>query len=146
MLFLRVLGVLACLIGSVGCVPEGASSNAEAGGAVGLPAGTVVAFAGREIPVGWTLCDGSYTSSGLVTPDLRDRFLMGSDQVGKAPVFGGSPAHAHTGTVNQSEGPNTGVDSGDNRWVPSQKHKHTLTIMESEHLPPYAKLVFIMKD
>ena len=44
-----------------------------------LPIGTIIAYNGplSAIPVGWHLCDGS---DG--TPDLRGRFLEGSDTPG----------------------------------------------------------------
>lgn len=39
----------------------------------GVPMGTIVMFNGTEIPHGWALCDGK---NG--TPDLQDRFIVGS--------------------------------------------------------------------
>ncbi len=51
-----------------------------------IPTGTIVAFYGKEIPVGWMLCDGSTIPSSFAdlrkligdkVPDLRDMFLRG---------------------------------------------------------------------
>lgn len=43
----------------------------------GVTSGMIVAYSGSEIPYGWLLCDGS---NG--TPDLRDRFILGSEMSG----------------------------------------------------------------
>lgn len=56
----------------------------------GIRKGTIVIYDGNisEIPSGWQLCDGT---NG--TPDLRGKFIMGSDEAG---VVGGSNEHSHS--------------------------------------------------
>ncbi|MGB2336185.1 MAG: hypothetical protein ACPH5V_02655 [Alcanivorax sp.] len=59
----------------------------EASAGVGVvPIGTIVMWSGliTAIPAGWTLCDGA----GGVTPDLRDKFVVGA---------GGASAEGDTG-------------------------------------------------
>jgi len=140
---MRVVVVMLGAMSLLGC----SQSPMGVGGAFseGMPSGTVVAFAGETIPKGWTLCDGGTTPSGLVTPDLRDRFVLGAGSPGIG-ERGGAATHLHEGTVTKSEGPNTGVDKDDNKYVPNQAHTHGLEMLEAEHLPPYVRLAYIMKD
>lgn len=43
-----------------------------------VPTGVIVMWSGTVIPIGWGLCDGG-TYGGLLTPDLRGRFVVGVD-------------------------------------------------------------------
>ena len=63
-----------------------------------FPVGGIIMYAGiiTEIPGGWFLCDGTNN-----TPDLRDRFVMGTATEADIGVSGGSNnsnlnAHTHT--------------------------------------------------
>jgi len=56
---------------------------------VSLPIGTVIAFAGKNIPEGWLLCDGLAISEkyaearnviGSNTPNLIKKYIMGSEK------------------------------------------------------------------
>ena len=65
-----------------------------------VPAGTVVAYFGEKVPLGWVLCDGQNTpqdspietdadssKGGLQIPDLRASFIRGSSYtLDKSPV------------------------------------------------------------
>ena len=78
--------------------PEGPEGPAGADGA-GIPAGVIAMWAGlvANIPAGWLLCNGQ---NG--TPDLRDRFIKGSDTPG---TTGGAASHshaAHSGVINHT--------------------------------------------
>ena len=71
-----------------------------------LPRGTVLMWSGSEasIPTGWTLCDGS-TVSGLVTPNLTDKFIVGAGGNYAPDDTGGSAdavvvSHSHSVTDN----------------------------------------------
>jgi hypothetical protein len=46
-----------------------------------LPAGSIIMWTKLKykIPYGWWLCDGTTTPNGMMTPDLRDRFVVGAD-------------------------------------------------------------------
>lgn len=85
-----------------------------------LPTGTLVAFAGSTVPVGWLLCDGTakdrttyaalFTALGTAygigdgsttfnIPDLRGRMPLGRPASGTGSVLGstgGSADHTHT--------------------------------------------------
>lgn len=65
------------------------------------PAGLIALWSGITIPTGWALCDGT---SG--TPDLRDRFVVGSGGAYTVGDTGGSDNHDHgaaTGTTQLTE-------------------------------------------
>lgn len=71
-----------------------------------VPSGGIIMWSGSiaSIPSGWLLCNGS---SG--TPDLRDRFLIGSGSNYPVGSTGGSPdaivvSHAHSITTLQTSG------------------------------------------
>lgn len=94
-----------------------------------FPKGVILLWYGTagNIPNGWALCDGQ-TYSGVVTPDLRNRFVIGSGGDYAAHSKGGSssitdlPAHSHNFKVTSSGETNahshTGVTSG------SGNHNH----------------------
>ena len=66
-----------------------------------VPSGIIVMWSGSSIPSGWHLCDGTNN-----TPDLRDRFIVGSGNQYSTGDTGGAesvtlqtahlPAHTHT--------------------------------------------------
>ena len=136
---------------------------------IDIPSGVIVMWSGSigSIPSGWALCNGS---NG--TPDLRNRFIIaagGSYGVGST---GGSTQHNHGGntaghTLTIAEMPSHSHNSRYNAWgsgergdsedtaywkvtyVPTsstggdQPHSHGIS--NSNHLPPYYALAFIMK-
>ena len=73
-------------------------------GTSSIPAGLICMWSGSTIPTGWALCNGS---NG--TPDLRDRFIVGSGSSYSLGAKGGSntvtlttaqmPSHTHTGST-----------------------------------------------
>ncbi|NDJ16457.1 phage tail protein [Myxacorys almedinensis] len=97
----------------------------------------------QEIPPGWALCNGA---NG--TPDLRDRFVMGDARnfANLNDRLGGEISHSH----------NTGGPSGTSSVLrdiaaAGQKHSnvaagnHGHGTGTNSHLPPFFRLVFIMK-
>ena len=65
-----------------------------------LPSGIIIMYSGLAIPDGWALCDGgSFTTpTGVVmtTPDLRQRFIVGTGAVYAIADIGGIISSAHT--------------------------------------------------
>lgn len=57
----------------------------------GIPSGLICMWSGSEIPSGWNLCDGT---NG--TPDLRDRFIVGSGSEYTIGETGGEKEHTLT--------------------------------------------------
>ena len=89
--------------------------------------GGIIMWSGAivNIPSGYVLCNGS---NG--TPDLRDKFIVGSGTTYAVGGTGGSLTHSHTllyaGVLAIGTGPQTTTDS-------------------KNHLPPYYSLAYIMK-
>lgn len=89
------------------------------------------------IPTGWQLCDGTNS-----TPDLRDRFIVGSGSTYSAGDTGGAntvtlttadiPAHLHSlsivsGTENQDHSHAVNLNTGGQ----SQSHTHNYTVVDA---------------
>lgn len=104
------------------------------------PAGTIKMFNGLvgAIPLGWSICDGS---NG--TPDLRDRFILGSA------TAGGTGGDSVTGGPNpvQTLGPTvtTTVQAGTGATVAASNHTHNMASHTHSNSPPHYRLIFIMK-
>lgn len=121
------------------------------------PIGAILMWAGSEVPTGWVLCDGQ---NG--TPDLRGKFILGSDNSHAIGSTGGNangsitlsvdnlPAHTHTtsgvsitestdGGSLFSGGENT-ISAGGSGVTGSTGSGNAIDIM-----PPYYALAYIMK-
>ena len=95
-----------------------------------FPIGGIIMWYGSvaTIPAKWALCNGA-TVNGIVTPDLRDRFVLGAGSTYAVNNTGGSKdavviQHNHTGTtsVESQSHTHTGTTSTE-----SQSHTHTGT-------------------
>lgn len=86
-----------------------------------------------DIPDGWQLCDGT---NG--TPDLRDRFIVGSGNQYSTDDAGGSEEHTHTYDELCTE-----VEQAFSNVV-IVPECNSQTIHNVNHLPPYYALAFIM--
>lgn len=110
-----------------------------------IPIGTILLWSGsiETIPNTWHLCDGS---SG--TPDLRDRFIIGSGSTYNPDDIGGSNVHNHNflsnGHFHVIPSGNViaaGADkSGSSETVPVAG-----TTDNGGQKPPYYALAWIMK-
>lgn len=89
-----------------------------------IPVGGIIMWSGETVPDGWLLCDGA---NG--TPDLRDKFVIGSGNTYNTGDTGGAVEHTTTrsGTATGSD-----VQAVTDETIPT--------------LPPYYALAFIMKD
>lgn len=130
-----------------------------------IPSGGIIMWTGGSIPSGWYLCDGS---NG--TPDLRDRFIVGSGSTYSVGNTGGSkdavvvshshsindPGHAHTlpwSWPGGSYGASTQVriDSYPYSYPSTNSAVTGITVNSAgssgtnANLPPYYALAFIMK-
>ncbi len=90
-----------------------------------IPIGAIIMWSGSVVPPRWALCNG-----GGVTPNLIDRFIMGSTTANIGDT-GGSPNStlpAHTHTANHDH---TGSSAGAGAHAADLSHGHTGTIEES---------------
>ncbi|MTK53305.1 hypothetical protein [Paludibacter sp.] len=140
-----------------------------------MPKGFIGMWSGAisDIPTGFALCDGS-TVSGVVTPNLSGRFIVGYDAAsanipanatdttenyGKVGNTGGKgsvtltinemPSHDHTAdnVCGQGDG-SYSADRGSSRWSEDRatiKTNKTGGDQAHENRPPYYVLAFIMK-
>jgi len=88
----------------------------------GVPIGTILMFAGilGDLDSTWQVCDGSNN-----TPDLRDKFIMGTSTQGGIGVSGGtveSTMPAHTHTANHSH---TGITVSSGEHYHNATHNHS---------------------
>ena len=132
-------------------------------GAGTIPVGGIIMWSGAAVPANFAICDGT---SG--TPDLRDRFIVGSGNLYSIDNTGGSKdavavAHSHTvtdpGHRHTQSGGGTQDDGGSN--VPGSTSGGTqsniadattgITLSSGgvsgtdKNLPPYYALAFIMR-
>jgi hypothetical protein len=121
----------------------------------GVPKGTVIPWRPTEknlrtdnaqntylvAPEGWALCDGE---NG--TPDLRNRFVLGSVAYAELGAAGGAESHAHTASTKKSTAKwdqHGGMGSGYKQTTDA--HTHEVTVAGAKHMPPFVKLAYIMK-
>ena len=108
-----------------------------------VPKGTIVAWhPGYKIPNGWVVCDGK---NG--TPDLQDRFILGTTGVDRTGEAGGAMTHSHTVTVkSSSQFAETDRDGAHYTDAANLGHIHEGDALDSNHLPPFRRLIYIMKN
>lgn len=90
-------------------------------------------------PDGWAVCNGE-----MGTPNLTDRFIRGTDRFDLMGLPGGALTHHHGGQTAQpssTQGIHSGAGNKHTMPVPG----HTHPISDSENLPPFVWLVYIMK-
>jgi len=93
----------------------------------GVPTGAIMLWSGRasdnSVPSGWALCDGSQG-----TPDLRDRFIVGSGGRYAPEEQGGRdevrlqqehlPAHSHSFTTDPADQRSSGIGTSEKKQRP----------------------------
>lgn len=114
-----------------------------------IPAGLICMWNGTVVPTGWHLCDGT---NG--TPDLRDRFVVGSGNEYEVGNIGGEkthqltieemPRHSHSYSHPTYAGAiiNKGVNMGSDETLQTGE---TGGNQPHENRPPYYALAYIMK-
>jgi len=128
-----------------------------------IPIGGIIMWSGSSIPDGWALCNG-----GSGTPDLRNRFIVGSGSGYSTGATGGASSVALTKNQmpSHNHGGNTGSKSvyqpGSSAAVAppvfityvsgtrsSSSHTHSISSdgggQSHENRPPYYALAFIMR-
>lgn len=113
-----------------------------------LPKGIILPWYSRSgsVPVGWAICNGE---NG--TPDLRNRFLMGTGDFAQVGQIGGSPTHTHGVTVGLSAGPSRGSDWnwGRTPWAntpnPVPSGTYAGAADTQPNMPPFLDILYIMK-
>ena len=134
-----------------------------------IPVGGIIMWSGASVPDGWALCNGQ-TSNGVRTPDLRNRFIVGSGSTYSIGNTGGAdsvklteaqmPSHRHyytgddqlwnandtaygIGRKAQVGGYDANSTTSGNAWV--YMTSETGGDQAHENRPPYYALAFIMR-
>lgn len=110
--------------------------------------GMIILWSGaiEHIPCGFHLCDGD-----LGTPDLRSRFVMGAWESLHPGSHGGSSTHTHDFTSDGhfhtlKAGVHIRPGAAEAYHLPETDVKQcTGETDESDHLPPWYSLCYIMK-
>lgn len=110
-----------------------------------VPVGIITMFSGTLIPSGWAICDGG-TYNGLVTPDLRGRFIVGMDNTQGSQNGSGQyiavASSGHTPTNSPNDGTtlnygaigNKGGETGHLLILPEMpSHKHDVSVALSHY-------------
>ena len=132
---------------------SGTVANARLSDSSLFVTGMIMMYNGSSAPSGWAICNGS---NG--TPDLRDRFIVGTGSSYSLGNTGGAnsvtltlnqiPAHTHT-----YERTDVGINVNDRPW-PASNNDCDMTNQNTssagggqshENRPPYYALMFIMK-
>lgn len=123
--------------------------------AKGLPSGGIIMWSGaiKNIPNGWTLCDGTDGA-----PNLQDRFVVGAGNSYSVDETGGEeehtltveemPSHEHdyTRATGASFGSGGSNETGDDPLnTTTDQTQVTGGDQPHENRPPYYALAFIMK-
>lgn len=110
-----------------------------------LPSGVIVLWFGSigSIPAGFVICDGT-----LGTPNLKDKFLVGSGSTYVVDETGGAVNHNHAftgdGHVHQLAA-GAGVGPGAGFDTETDSVQVTGTTDNGSTLPPFHSLAYIMK-
>ncbi|MBK3776425.1 hypothetical protein GAY31_20085 [Azospirillum brasilense] len=94
-----------------------------------LPVRSIVMWWGGAgaIPANWALCDGR-TVNGILTPDLRNRFILGATTDGGLGTAGGSFSASATTSANGSHSHTASTNSTGSHSHGGSTATHTLTI------------------
>lgn len=119
-----------------------------------VPSGSIIAWYARAPhpegsepvtippPVGWYICDGNND-----TPDLTERFILGTNKYVKVGDKGGADTHTHDAETDVADKKcKHGLAGGSTEnYVAHLNHHHKLQMESAENLPPYMYLIYIMK-
>lgn len=136
-----------------------------------VPIAGIIMWSGlvASIPANWALCDGG-TYNGHLTPDLRNRFIMGGGDgtggtlnpgsLGGSTTTSSDGSHSHTGSTGGhavlvtelptvgGAGPTQAVSTKNGDGSTGAAHTHPISA-DGAHThtvtPPYCALAFIMR-
>lgn len=107
-----------------------------------IPIGMIVMWSGSNVPTGWQLCDGT---NG--TPNLRDRFIVGSGNSYNIGATGGSnsnrikinnlPAHSHIYVGDSNIPPHWIWDSNMNGFIVDQSNQNGIKLYDNYGMEIY---------
>lgn len=109
-----------------------------------IPSGAIVAWSKSEIPKGWILCNGK---NG--TPDLTNKFLLGTVNSRELRKTGGDLSHTHSYQLPVKPAEDPGFRGASTFVITTPQYSANSSIelktLEAPNLPPYYKVFYIMK-
>ena len=112
-----------------------------------MPSGTILAWSAKtQIPTGWRLCDGQ-----AGTPDLRDRYPVGTALASEVGKQLGTADHNHTYSGQTDLGRDRGFIAGGLQFerqgghTANQDYGYSGTTSPSPNVPLSTKIQYIMK-
>ncbi len=86
-----------------------------------------------KIPAGWALCNGQVTTTGIKTPDLQGRFIVGAGQAYRNPQNADAEAYRETLLPNYA----VGAIGGKNKYAQNEaeifEHSHSISPNPHSH-------------
>jgi microcystin-dependent protein len=125
-----------------------------------VPIGGIIMWSGATAPSGWALCDGTKVN-GIVTPDLRGRFIVGNNSTYGINTTGGSATH--TLTANEMPSHSHDINHHSFTFHGGIGDSHTIELLQTaassspystgatgggqafQTVPPYYALAYIMR-
>jgi hypothetical protein len=126
--------------------PDGGGGALPAEETLGwVPVGGIVMYSGTfaDIPANWALCDGSGS-----TPDLADKFVIGTATEGDIGDTGGSETHTHDPGTLAVAAHTTAADTavtGAGTRVTTATHTFSGATAATDGRPPFYTLAFIKR-
>jgi len=125
----------------------------------GVPNGTVIAWSPRrdqqfvdgegkrrlgDLPRGWAICDGSAPD----VPDLREKFIQGTASLEQVNVHNENSMHDHKAKATWAGPAGGGFNAVNGRSGGVEvypQHVYNITVEKSQNIPPYWKLIYLIK-
>lgn len=108
-------------------VRESSGNIAKQVNAAPIPVGGIIMWSGavQSLPTGWALCNGQ-TQNSVTTPDLRNKFILGSNNTTGTPTttLEGGGAAATGGAVNHNHGGSTNATTLSANQIPAHTHTY----------------------
>jgi hypothetical protein len=99
-----------------------------------------------KLPSGWRSCDDATGQAGF----KQDRFVYGASVTSyiahlknKDALFAGNTSHGHGASMGDNDRIVGDIDPGSGKSAADAYHKHSISVSEASHLPPYVIAILL---